>query len=218
LRLVQISFALIALCPCFSRAALTWDSRTVSVTAKSEDQKVSALFRFRNTGAISVAITKVQPGCGCTTTELAKSTYAPGEEGSLRAIFTIGEREGLEEKHIEVTTSDSPTTPVMLVMRIDILKPLTRTPQLLLWRQDTEVTEKAITIAAAGGHRITAIEVKKVTPDEAAARVEQVEAGVKYRILVRPTSLSKPLSAVISCVASFEDRSAYPFSVYALVK
>jgi hypothetical protein len=218
LRLLQISFALIALYPCFSRAALAWDSRTVSITAKSEDQEVSAMFHFRNTGTTSVAITKVHPGCGCTTTELAKSTYAPGEEGTLKAIFTIGEREGSEEKHFEVTTSDSPTAPVMLVMRIDILKPLTRTPQLLLWRQNTEITEKAITIAAAGGHRITAIEVKKVMPDEAAARVEQIEAGVKYRILVRPMSMAKPLSAVISCVARFEDRSAYPFSVYALVK
>ena len=44
-------------------------------------------FTFRNDGNEVLEILEIKPSCGCTTTELAKMIYAPGEEGAIELVF-----------------------------------------------------------------------------------------------------------------------------------
>lgn len=45
-----------------------------------------------------MSITARTFSCGCTTAELTKSTYAPGEGGEFVAKFKVGGREGFRPR------------------------------------------------------------------------------------------------------------------------
>lgn len=44
-------------------------------------------FPFKNTGSETLVISEIKPSCGCTTTELAKMRYEPGEEDAIELVW-----------------------------------------------------------------------------------------------------------------------------------
>ena len=55
------------------------------------DKEVVAEFNFKNVGTTPVTIRDLTTSCECTAAELAKRTYAPGEAGTVKAVFTPGD-------------------------------------------------------------------------------------------------------------------------------
>ena len=49
--------------------------------------KVEAQFEFTNTGDAPLILTKVKPGCGCTTADYTKDSVQPGAKGFIRIYF-----------------------------------------------------------------------------------------------------------------------------------
>ena len=85
--------------------ALRWEQTEISIQAPMLAETVEATFAFSNTGSTPVTIEDVHSTCGCTVPTLDKRTYAPGESGTIRAVFTLGDRVGLQEKLISVRTA-----------------------------------------------------------------------------------------------------------------
>ena len=79
-----------------AQAELTWESREIFQKAGYADKTVGAVFGFKNSGKTPVTLTEVKSSCGCTTVALPKKTYAAGEAGQVEALFTIGNRRGLQ--------------------------------------------------------------------------------------------------------------------------
>ena len=210
--------ALACLAPAFCFGALHWDTQKIELTAKSGDKEAVGIFRFANSGNAPVTITTIQPSCGCTTAELAKRTYAPGETGEIKAVFTLGDRVGVQEKSIHVATDEASGKPVSLILRVVIPELFTYTPRVLVWKSEDGQSQKESVISVLGPHKITAIEVKAVTPAAATTQIETIEPGTKYRLLVRPDSPAKPVTVTISCVATFADGMTQTFAIYALVR
>lgn len=67
-------------------------------TASAMSQIANAAFLLTNIGDAQMSITARTFSCGCTTAELTKSTYAPGEGGEFVAKFKVGGREGFRPR------------------------------------------------------------------------------------------------------------------------
>lgn len=80
-------------------------------------ERGSAAFRFVNTGDETLEILTVKAACGCTTTELARTTFAPGEGESIDVQFDPKGR-GSQRKTITVVTNAGP--PIVLAIRADV--------------------------------------------------------------------------------------------------
>jgi hypothetical protein len=199
------------------RADLAWETYRVELTTRPGDQEAVARFAFKNTSSHPVTITGVHPSCGCTTAELAKRTYAPGEAGSIRASLEVGDRVGTRDVTIEVYTDDTPDAPVVLGLKVTIPEILRYGPRLLLWRKNGEPVEKTVEVIAVDGRRLQAIECLQ-TPAGVTAQPRVVEAGKKYLLAIRPGPLEKPGEFPLRCLARYDDQTTFPFVVYLLVK
>ncbi len=86
------------------------------------EAKVTHVFKFRNVAeAATVEIKGVQASCGCTTTELSKKSFAPGETGEISATFDPRMRQGKERKVITVTTDDPAAEKMELVLLVEVI-------------------------------------------------------------------------------------------------
>lgn len=202
--------------PLLSSAALSWEAELIELAPKRSDLTATAQFRFTNSGDAAVTITAVHSACGCTTAELAKKIYGPGESGEIKAVFTIGDRVGRQEKTIQVTTSDEPAKPTTLTLRVEIPERLTYSPRLLIWRTTETLEEKSILIGAAGAEKIQSLEFAPGTP--LTPRVEILEPGVSYRLFFKPTSLAQVANFAVPVIVHFADQSTQTISLYVLVK
>lgn len=175
---------------------LTWPTREVTITTKMGDEAVSAVYIFRNEGKSEVKILSVETSCGCTTVNLSKKIYAPGEHGEIKARFEIGERTGLQEKTITVVSDDRLKSTTFLTLRVDIPPLVTIEPRALFWTPGSKNISKEIIVK--GG---SDVEVKLLpTAFEAGTfKIEQFTdiPGVRYRLRVTPSSTNQETDAQI---------------------
>ena len=90
-----------------SALGLTWESTSISHEAAPQDGEYKAGYSFTNESDQVVTIESVRSSCGCTVPELKKRDYAPGESGTIEAVFSFGTRTGLQRKTISVVTDEA---------------------------------------------------------------------------------------------------------------
>jgi len=136
-------------------AGLTFDATTLDIPAEAGASKATATFTFTNTDEDTVTITSTKSSCGCTVPELEKKTYAPGEAGSLKAVFTFGDRVGEQVKHITVVTDQADeegnAETHRLTLKTTIPVALKLTPKVLFWRKGDTPTSKEISLQIGEG-------------------------------------------------------------------
>ena len=169
---------------------LVWENPTQEFQRTPEDRELVVNFAFRKDGKAPVTISKVTSSCGCTTAELAKKIYQPGETGTLPAKFVFGGRKGAQSKSIAVTTDDQKT--VQLSFKCLILDDvLSLSQSLVFWKVGDAGDAKQVdlTIGQAGKVNITAV---ASTNPRIAATLATVKAGEKYAVNIRPTDTRQP--------------------------
>lgn len=80
----------------------------------TEGEKVSHVFKFKNTGANPLVVSQVQPSCGCTAPDWTTEPVAPGAEGSVHVLFNSQGREGKQHKSVTVVSNTTPATNQLL--------------------------------------------------------------------------------------------------------
>lgn len=124
-------------------AELVFEDTTFEYRAGLADERAEAVFRFRNAGESPVTIRRLNSSCGCTVPELDKDTYAPGESGEIRALFTFGNRVGRQEKRISVETDEGGSMVRSLSFITHIPQWGALQPQMLRWGlEDTPVARE----------------------------------------------------------------------------
>ena len=88
-------------------AQLAWETTEQTFNSKPQDKEVVGKYKFTNTGSTPIKIENVRTSCGCTTAQLKKTDYAPGESGEIEVKFTFSGRTGKQEKAITVDTNNS---------------------------------------------------------------------------------------------------------------
>jgi hypothetical protein len=181
--LVILGFSLATLA-CLRAGPLTWERQSIDHDATPAETETHVTFPFRNTSDRAVTIVGLQPECGCTTATIAKKTYGPGERGEVGISIKLGDMVGLQVKRIAVTTDASPSGED-LVVRITIPTLVVIEPRLLFWNKGDTTPEKSIIISAGSTANINVLSARAVSAG-IDSRIEIIEAGRKYRLVVRP--------------------------------
>ncbi len=178
--------------------------------------KVVAIFPFTNTGDTPVTITEARSGCDCTVIGMDQKTYSPGEAGELRAVFDPRGRSGIQEKTIQVSTSDG-AVPMTLTLRVKIFEIVAVTPRLFWWEQGSEPSPKEAVITIAPGVVRPHLAVHCEHP-EISARLTDGD-GAKRTLVVFPRSTAKTIRATVYLtVVAAENEMPRVYAIYAQVR
>jgi hypothetical protein len=118
LRRPALLFALVTL-PAMPVRALEWTRELITLTPEKGATVVRTQFEFTNRSMRPVQVLGVSTSCGCTEANIATSEIAAGASGTLDVLFTVGNRSGLQEKEIVVTTDDA-KEPKRLQLKIQL--------------------------------------------------------------------------------------------------
>ncbi len=97
----------------------------------TEGEKVTHIFKFKNTGKNPLIISDAKGSCGCTVPKWPKEPIAPGKEGQIEVKFDSSKKPGKQTKNVTITAN---TEPVKTILKIsaDVAKdpnaPATTTP------------------------------------------------------------------------------------------
>ena len=197
-------------------SALVWEHRQLEFHPDPGDKEVKAEFHFTNNSPQPVVIDSVRSSCGCTTTGLGKKTYEAGEKGQVTALFTIGQRRGLQVKGIQVKIHGE-SEPTILTMITRIPELIKIEPQFVSWTMGDPITPKTIKLIVPSDSRLR---LGKVTSSEASitATLETVKEGSEYRLVIGPGALDKPKLAVLTIDTVLPSNAHKAFQAYAQVK
>lgn len=78
-----------------------------------EGEKVSHVFKFKNTGENDLVLQNVKPSCGCTTPDWSKDPVAPGEEGFVKVEFDSKAKNGMQKKSVTVVANTTPKAKIL---------------------------------------------------------------------------------------------------------
>ncbi len=175
-------------------AALTWETTMADLHPSITDKTAVAHFKYRNTGDKPVKITSVHASCGCTTAALNKDTVAPNESGEITATFNIGDRSGVQNKTVTVTTDDQPDKPTILKLRATIPQLLQVAPAFVFWSANDVLNPKKIHVNVGGDFKVDNLTVSstdKGISTEVVAGPEKKE----FDIIVKPIESGRPINA-----------------------
>jgi hypothetical protein len=114
--------------------------------ATPADEQVVVEYPFVNPTDHPITITSLHTSCGCTTAALARKTYQPQEKGGITATFTIGEREGEQNKSIVVQTDDPAESTVILRLKVRMPVRWELSSRFLYWKAKEPLSAKTITL------------------------------------------------------------------------
>src|ERR1700676_340719 len=146
---MKFSLFLLYWCAGSAFGQLAWDTTEQTFNSKQQDKEVVAKYKFTNSGPKPVKIQNVRTSCGCTTAQLNKTYYAPGESGEIETKFTFSGRTGKQEKAITVDTTANPQQPTILKLHVYIEETVKVEPEVVLWRVGEQPDPKSIHIAVA---------------------------------------------------------------------
>jgi Protein of unknown function (DUF1573) len=125
-----------------SWAALVFDKTLIDLAPEKLTDHIDVEYPFKNTGAGAVTVSDITTSCGCTAATLEKKTLDPGEAGTIKVRFDIGDRQGPQNRTITVVT-DAGTQ--VLTLNVNIPMRALITPRLHLFRPP-ELADKTSTV------------------------------------------------------------------------
>lgn len=155
---------------------MLFKSDTVALGEVLDTEPVPLEFEFKNTGSEELEVRLVKPSCGCTAADMKKTTFAPGESGTIDMTFDPHGRNGALRRNVTVYTN-SKTQPVQTLYIDCIVKPVVITqPQVLAFEPVDKGRGAEETISVYG--RFPEFEVTRATvQDPGNFEVEVVKVG-----------------------------------------
>jgi hypothetical protein len=191
-------------------AALVFDQPEQRVAPKIADTQVRLGYRFTNTGPDAVTIIHVSPSCSCTAAALDKSTFQPGEGGTIGVTFTIGGRLGAQTKTITVSTSDPKQPTTVLTLHVDIPEQASFSHRVLSWVVGDKPDPMTVIMSIPS---TLAMQVLSVKPHDehgppCTASFAPLPGG-GYSIIVAPISTVHPGTTTIDVVTNLKIYHVY---------
>lgn len=185
-------FFLVTLLPL--RAELKFETPIIDADAGLNDTTLVREYKFSNAGSKPITITQADAGCSCLAIEVAagKFTYAPGETGTIRATFQIGNFQGTVEKPIyiwlEGDAEKSPSSTISLRVHIPVI--IAIEPKTLKWEDGETKGTKSIDVKMDHEKPIQITSVS-TSNESFSAKIVTVEEGKHYKVEVTPSATAK---------------------------
>jgi len=80
-----------------------------------QGEKVSFVFKFKNSGKRDLIISGQKATCGCTVADYPKNPVKPGESGQINVSFDSEGKKGMQTKTVTLTANTQPNTKVLTI-------------------------------------------------------------------------------------------------------
>ena len=81
----------------------------------AEGEKMTHVFKFKNTGTNDMIISDAHGSCGCTVPEWPKEPIKPGKSSQIKVIFDSKGKAGDQSKSVTITANTEPTNMVLMI-------------------------------------------------------------------------------------------------------
>ena len=134
---------------------------------KQTDGPLKAEVKLWNKGTDTLLITRVRPGCGCTTAPLDKDKVAPDDFATLNITLNIAHYKGSIGKSISIGTNDPENENKVYFIRCDIYQPISFNPNFVNFENMIQNSETAsnITVINSTNEEIKITEIKTEPAD-----------------------------------------------------
>ena len=174
--------------------ALKFTALIQEASASADATEVHTTYSFTNATDQAITISEIKTSCGCTTAELEKRTYQPGEAGTINVIFDIGSRTGEQQKSIAVISSTGEQT--VLVLKIHLPPGPTFSSTIVSWRQGTQPEPRVISIRLPKEHSYTLTEAT-VSDETFTATLKPGNENNLIDLTILPSSTDRAFNATI---------------------
>lgn len=198
-------------------AQLEWKATTIHQDLELGQATAEAEFHFENKGTYPVVIRSTSSSCGCTTAKLERSTYYPGDKGTILTHFDVGGRTGERRNTVRVLTDDPTAPSTTLTFSVDIPSLVTISPRLVHWRTGESPEEKSVHINVNPDAELEVTGIKVDQGDYKATLVKGEKPG-EFEVRITPGDTKSPGRAIISLQTEPEVENRRNFSFYAYVR
>lgn len=161
-----------------------------------QTDNVEHTYVIKNTGTVTLEISRVQPSCGCTVAEISNKNVPPGGESHITARFSPAGRVGPQHKAIIVHSNDPEQPQYTLTLQGTVGSAVSVQPsQITMPRLEPGTQPTADVLVSSGDGTAFQVTAVESTSEDLAAEVEQVEEGKNYRVHL---ALKKPLEGVFT--------------------
>lgn len=80
-----------------------------------EGEKMTHLFKFKNTGTNDLIISDARGSCGCTVPEWPKEPIKPGKGGEIKVVFDSAHKSGPQSKTVTINANTEPASIVLMI-------------------------------------------------------------------------------------------------------
>lgn len=174
-------------------ADLVFERETVPLNPKPGSERELVSFPFRNAGTKPLTIERLDAACGCTTVDLEKRTYQPGESGELTVVFDLNGLAGRQDKTIQVYHDRGPM--VLLTIRALLAEAPTVAPAFLTWKLGAAADEQVAVVSLPEGVQERVTEVTTSSTDVTATLYPRDR---DYAIAVKPVSTAAATNVMIT--------------------
>lgn len=185
-----------------NNVGLQWEQNIVKITVlppTSENESVSAEFRFTNTDLTETKIVSVKTSCGCTVANLKKWNYAPNESGKVEVAFKLKSPKVLNSAEIAVETNKGSE---QLKIQITVKERLLSSQSILSWNRNAERRWEEINVDAEIGSEVIRVQQSETNFE----LVDKSEPNTtRFRFLIRPMTTDLALRSLIAFKVRFPD-------------
>lgn len=198
--------------------SLKFDSILLELKPSLEQRVIKGSFQFNNASNDTVEIISTKSSCGCTVPLLKKKIFAPKEHGEIDVQFEIGQRKGIQNKTLTITTNEDSKSIYLLRLKVVIPELLSIQPKLLFWRFGQTYKEKKIQILLnkETPKNFKILSIKSENTGFTIKKTHQTHKIIELSILPNP-NLAKTKSK-ITLQTNFPLTKPKSFQVYAYVK
>jgi hypothetical protein len=102
-------------------AIVKWDETVHNWGSIKQGEKMTHVFKFKNTGSEPLIILDAKGSCGCTVPEKPAAPIGPGKTGEIKVVFDSNGKEGPQTKIVTVTANTEPSN-FALTIKGDVKK------------------------------------------------------------------------------------------------
>jgi hypothetical protein len=179
---------------------LVFDATVKDAHLTPAEQSVTTDFHFENQSDKVAVIQRYDASCSCmkVTIQGGKLRYLPGEKGTIRTLFDMGNFSGVVDKSVTVYVDDDPEDSPSLVLttRVHIPVLVSLEPKTVHWTVGEEAKEKIIRVTMNHTEPIHILRMTG-TADRIRSELRTIEKGKTYEIALQPTDTKTPLLGIL---------------------
>ncbi len=96
-------------------AVVKWEETVHNWGSIKQGEKMTHVFKFKNTGSEPLIILSAEGSCGCTVPEKPTAPIAQGKTGEIKVVFDSNGKEGPQVKTVKITANTEPNIFVLTI-------------------------------------------------------------------------------------------------------